>query len=146
MLFRSKAPEITEREKNLINTFLLQLQKTNKINFSVYSAPIFSGENVEKNPNAEELEEGRRFSRHLAAIDMESFGVFQALRFYESFNRKEKTVFVIRGIRSSSYAFHHNILRSTLLDQLAKHLDERLAHYRMELMSQLILYYEYAED
>ena len=71
---------------------------TNEINFSVYDAPIFSGENVEKNPNAEELEEGRRFSRHLAAIDMESFGVFQALRFYESFNRKEKTIFVIRGI------------------------------------------------
>lgn len=93
-----KAPEITEWEKNLINTFLLQLKKANEINFSVYSAPIFSGENVEKNPNAEELEEGRRFSRHLAAIDMESFGVFQALRFYESFNRKEKTVFVIRGI------------------------------------------------
>lgn len=93
-----KAPEITEREKNLINTFLLQLKKTNRINFSVYSAPIFSGENVEKNPNVEELEEGRRFSRHLAAIDMESFGVFQALRFYESFSRKEKTVFVIRGI------------------------------------------------
>lgn len=112
--YDGKAPEITEREKNLINTFLLQLNKTNEINFSVYAAPVFSGENVEKNPNVEELEDGRRFARHLAAIDMESFGVFQELRFYESFKRKEKSVFVIRGISDKADELKNSVYEDGL--------------------------------
>ena len=73
--YDGKAPEISEKEKNIINTFL------------------------EKNPQLEDLKRGKTFARHLAAIDMESYGVFQALRFYQGFEGgKDKFVFIIRGI------------------------------------------------
>ena len=96
--YDGKAPEIREQDKNLINTFLVHLGKSKELNFSVVAEPVISGENVEKNPMGKELEEGKKFVRHLAAIDMESFGVFQALRFNEVFNKKEKSVYIIRGI------------------------------------------------
>lgn len=97
-LYDGKAPEITEKEKNTINTFLTELTLTKKYDFVTVSAPIYSGENVEKNPQVDELKEGSKFSRHLAAIDMESFGVFQALNFCESFSNKKCKLFIIRGI------------------------------------------------
>lgn len=97
--YDGKAPEVTEKEKNIINTFMTRLAVGNEFDFSVDVAPIYSGENVEKNPEAIDLAEAKNFGRHLAAIDMEGFGVFQALHFFESFiERKDKFVTVIRGI------------------------------------------------
>lgn len=97
--YDGKAIEITEREKNIINTFLSWLTVTKKFNFKIEAAPIYSGENVEKNPDAIDLLQGKAFARHLAAIDMESFGVLQALQFFKSFHEgKEKYITVIRGI------------------------------------------------
>lgn len=97
--YDGKAPEVTEKEKNIINTFVTKLEAENKFEFSVDVAPIYSGENVEKNPKATDLTEAKNFGRHLAAIDMEAYGVFQALHFFESFTeRKDKFVTVIRGI------------------------------------------------
>lgn len=101
--YDGKAPEISEREKNIINTFLVEFSMLQDYNFSSVAAPIYSGDNVEKNPQINELKEGNTFSRHLAAIDMESFGVFQALRFHESFiSNKHKFFFIIRGISDNA--------------------------------------------
>ncbi len=95
--YDGKALEITEKEKNLINTFLIYTK--NKFDFPVYSAPIYSGDNVEKNPSVNELVEAKKFTRHLAAIDMESYGVTQALRFYESFEERNNAfITIIRGV------------------------------------------------
>lgn len=97
--YDGKAPEISEKEKNIINTFLTLIKAKEEFPFSVTSGPIYSGENVEKNPQLEDLKRGKTFARHLAAIDMESYGVFQALRFYQGFEGgKDKFVFIIRGI------------------------------------------------
>lgn len=97
--YDGKALEITEKEKNLINTFLVHKKKNNNFDFEIDIAPVFSGENVEKNPKVNELKVGKEFSRHLAVIDMESYGVFKALRFQQSFGRRNlNSVVIIRGV------------------------------------------------
>lgn len=112
--YDGKAPEISERERNIINTFLVEFSLKD-YNFSVVVAPVYSGDNVEKNPQIDELKEGNIFSRHLAAIDMESFGVFESLRFYEAFkDNKRKLFFIIRGISDNADDFKNSIYEDGL--------------------------------
>lgn len=101
--FDGKAPEIPASDINMINAFLTKIKISENLSFSVKSAPIYSGEDVEKDKEREELIAAQNFARHLAVIDMESYGALKAIRFYQSFkNENEKHIFIIRGI--SDYA------------------------------------------
>lgn len=136
--FDGKALEITEKEKNLINTFLVHMGSAKKTVFAIDKAPVFSGEKVERNPRAIEITEGKNFARHLGVIDMESYGVFRALRFYESFGgRKEKSVIIFRGVSDKADMLKNSVYEDGIsaLDRKKRAMDNVL-----EILIEFILF------
>lgn len=138
--YDGKAPEISEKDKNIINTFLTDFSNSKKCNFSVYTAPIYSGENVEKNPQNSGIKTGNHFARHLAAIDMESFGMLQTIRFYESFiNKNYKFFCIIRGISDKADDLKNSVYEDSLDPEKRK----RCAMQNvLKVMTEFILFLE----
>ena len=138
--FDGKATEISEKSKNIINSFLLDLKKKTELNFDVSIKPIYAGDDVEKNPEHADLLEARGFARHLSAIDMESFGVYQAINFYESFESKEKKLlFILRGISDRGDGLKNSIYEDGLNEKQRK---EHAMNHVMIILNEFILFVE----